>query len=137
MPTQTVWIDPELFLEHQEVRVFHTYKDDDFDQGAQRYDFTVNPQCGEADSLCHDQPCQHVFNVRELSTWQPSKQPPYCTGVHDTPENHAAWDRYWEQEQAGMKTAIIAAIDRGELSGRGWQQRQPDKSTALAPSQGA
>ena len=34
MPTQTVWIDPELFLEHQGVRVFHTYKDDDYDQGA-------------------------------------------------------------------------------------------------------
>ena len=37
MPTQTVWAEPELLVEHQGVRVFHTYKEDDYDQGAQRY----------------------------------------------------------------------------------------------------
>ncbi len=42
MPTQTVWIEPELLLEHHGVRVFHTYKEDDYDQGAKRYWFTVN-----------------------------------------------------------------------------------------------
>jgi hypothetical protein len=68
MPTQTVWIDPELLLEHQGVRVFHTYKDDDYDQGAKCYWFTLNPQCGVADSLCEDQPCRHVFEVQQLST---------------------------------------------------------------------
>ena len=119
MPKYTVWIDPELLLEHQGLRVFRTYKEDDYDQGAKVYWFTVNPQCGELDRLCEDQPCRHVFDVRELSTWQPPEQPPYCIGPNDTPENHAAWERYRELEHAVILTAITSAIERGELTSRG------------------
>jgi len=122
MPTQTVWIDPELLLEHQGVRVFHTYKEDDYDQGAKPYSFTLNPQCGVADSLCEDQPCRHVFDVQELSTWRPPVKPPYCTGSHDTPENRKAWEQYWELEVAAIRVAISAAIERGELTQSGWRQ---------------
>jgi hypothetical protein len=122
MPTQTVWIDPEVLLEHQNVRVFHTYKDDDYDQGAKRYWFTLNPQCGVADSLCEDQPCRHVFDVQELSTWRPPEKPPSCTGPRDTRENHKAWEQYWELEAAAIQSAIAAAIERGELTQSGWRQ---------------
>jgi hypothetical protein len=121
MPTQTVWIDPELFLEHQSVKVFHTYKDDDVNQGQRCYWLTVNPQCGVTAGVCEDQPCQHVFDVRELSTWQATVQSPHCTDENNTPQNHAAWERYWTQEAQVIKAAVIAAIDRGELSTRGWQ----------------
>jgi hypothetical protein len=124
MPTQTVWIDPELLLEHQGVRVFHTYKADDYDQGAQRYWFTLNRQCGVLDSLCEDKLCRHVFNVLELSTWRAPEQPPYCTGAHDTPDNRQAWEHYWELEAAAIRTAITAAIEQRELSPSGWRQRQ-------------
>ncbi len=139
MPTQIIWTDPELFLEHGGVRVFHTYKEDDMDQGPRCYEFTLNAQCGVVDSLCDDQPCRHVFDVRQLSTWQPPQQPPYCTGANDTLENHVAWERYWEQEQAAMKTAMAAAIEQGELSERGWRTCKPDKTTkaALGSSQAA
>ena len=119
MPTQTVWVEPELLLQHQGVRVFHTYKEDDYDQGAKRYWFTVNSMCGELDRLCDDQPCRHVFDVRELSTWKALEQPPYCIDANDTPENHAAWERYWESEPAAIYAAITAAIERGELTSRG------------------
>src|SRR5512136_1940236 len=95
MPTQTVWIDPELLLEHQGIRVFHTYKNDDYNQGAKRYWFTLNPQCGELDQLCDERPCRHVFDARGLSTWREPAKPPYCTGAHDTPENRKAWEQYW------------------------------------------
>jgi len=116
-----VWIDPELFLEHQGVRVYHTYKEDDYDQGERRYEFTTDARCGLLDSLCADEPCRHVFDVQALSTWQPTPQPPYCCGANDTPENRAAWQRYWELEATAITTAITAAIDRGELSARGWE----------------
>ena len=96
MPTQTVWIDPELLIEHHGVQVFHTYKHDDYDHGARRYAFTLDAQCGEGGSRCEEQPCRHLFDVRELRTWRPPRQPPFCTGSDDTPENHAAWDRYRE-----------------------------------------
>ena len=125
MPTQTVWIDPELFLEHQGVKVFHTYKDDDVNQGQRCYWLTVNPQCGVTARVCDDQPCHHVFDVRELSTWREPEHPRYCTDKNNTPENHAAWERYWNQEAQAIKAAVIAAIDRGELLTRGWQADGP------------
>jgi len=124
MPTQTVWIDPELLLEHQGVRVFHTYKEDDYDQGAKRHWFTLNIQCGVADSLCEDQPCRHVFDVQALSTWREPEKPPYCTGAHDTPENRKAWEQYWELEAVAIQAAITAAIERGELTSSGWRASQ-------------
>ncbi|MEI8045362.1 MAG: hypothetical protein WCL11_28385 [Verrucomicrobiota bacterium] len=140
MPTHTVWIDPELLLEHESVRVFLTYKEDDYDQGTRVYWFTVNPQCGELDRLCDDQPCRHVFDVRELSTWQPPAQPPFCTGANDTPENHAAWERYREHEYAAMLTTIRTAIERGELTSRGRiavSEAKNRETTASSVSAGA
>jgi hypothetical protein len=140
MPTHTAWIDPELLLEHRGVRVFLTYKEDDYDQGAKRYWFTVNPQCGELDRLCDDQLCRHVFDVRQLSAWQPPEQPPYCIGANDTPENHAAWERYRELEYAAMLTAIRTAIERGELTSRGWiavSEAKNKETTSNSVSAGA
>ena len=134
MPTQTVWVEPELFLEHQGVRAFHTYKEDDYGQGAKRYWFTVNPQCGELDRLCDDQPCRHVFDVRELSTWRPPEQPPYCIDANDTPDNHAAWERYWESELAAIQAAITTAIEQGELTSHGCAEGTAKKTEPLEPS---
>ncbi|MHB8524357.1 MAG: hypothetical protein ACYDH9_26855 [Limisphaerales bacterium] len=125
MPTQIVWIEPEQFLEHRGVRVLHTYKEDDWNQGVKKYWFTVNSKCGVADSLCDDEPCRHVFDVRALPTWQPPAQPPYCCGADDTPENRLAWQRYWELEEAAVKAALTAAIDRGELSASGCSENLP------------
>lgn len=119
MPTQTVWAEPELLVEHRGVRVFHVYKEDDYDQGTRGYWFTVNSLCGELDRLCDDQPCRHVFDVRELSTWKAITHPPYSIGANDTPENLAAWRRYWKSEPAATQAAITAAIERGELTPSG------------------
>jgi hypothetical protein len=125
MPTRTMWIDPELFLEHHGVKVLHTYKDDDVNQGQRCYWLTVNPECGVTAGVCEDQPCRHVFDVRELSTWREPEHSAYCTDKNNTPQNHAAWERYWNQEARAIKAAVIAAIDRGELSTRGWQAGGP------------
>ena len=129
MPMQTVWIDPELLLEHRGIRVFHTYKEDDYDQGARRYWFTVNSLCGELDRLCDDQPCRHVFDVRELSTWKALEQPPYCIDENDTPQNHAAWQQYWEHEQGAICTSIRAAIEKGELTLAGQAAQSEEQPT--------
>ena len=34
MPYKTIWVEPEVFLEHNGVTVYRTYRDDDIDQGA-------------------------------------------------------------------------------------------------------
>ncbi len=137
MPIQTVWIDPDLLLEHQGVRVFHTYKDDEYDQGAKRYWFTLNSLCGHLDQLCEEQPCRHVFDVRELSTWQTPEHPPYCIDEHDTPENRVAWEAYWDREELLIRQAIRVAIERRELTSAGRQDRQSAEigsDSALAKS---
>ena len=95
MPTQTVWIDPELLIEHHGVQVFHTYKHDDYDQGARRYAFTLDAQCGEGGSRCESSLADTSL-MRELRTCGHRDNRRFCTGSDDTPENHAAWDRYRE-----------------------------------------
>ena len=125
MPTQTKWVDPELFLDHGSVKVFHTYKDDDLDQGPNRYWFTLNPECSVERPACGITFCPHVFDVRELASWKPPVEPPYCTGENDTPENHAAWERYWEQESQAIRTSMKTAIDACQLGTQSNESEAP------------
>ena len=126
MPTHTVWVDPEHFLTHNGVEVYHTYRDNDADQKVNRFVFTLNPNCGIDESQCEDEPCLHAFDCRRLSTWQPVRQPPYCIGRHDNPENRAAWDRYWADELAAIKLSITAAIEKNELPLKAPQEPLPE-----------
>jgi len=135
MPYQTRWVEPDRFLEHHGVIVFHTYKDDDVDQGTKRFHFTVNTACTLYDDLCDAQECHHVFDVHDLSTWREPVRPPYCLGSHDTSENHAAWDRHWEAEQEAIRSAIIAAIERGELTASGHQPAAQPQGQPVPASQ--
>ncbi len=119
MPTRTVRVDPELYLKHQEIRVYHIYHNDDLDQGPTAYWFTVEPACGAEDAQCGQNPCRHVFDVRELPTWQPPSQPPLCIGKDDNPENYRAWENYWQLLDPATRSAIIAAIDQKILTTAG------------------
>jgi hypothetical protein len=115
MPFKTIWEDPELFLEHNGIRVFHTYKDDDINQGRRCYWLTVSPDCGVVSGMCDQQPCRHVFDARDLSTWrQPSRTQEAAGDTTDT---------YSEAETQAIKTAVITAIEKGELTPDG--RRQP------------
>ena len=116
MPTRTVWSEPELYLEHGGVRVFHTYDDDDMDQAVHQFLFTLNPECGLKEHRCDNETCPHVFDVRNLTTWQPPEQPPFCTGANNTPTNREAWKNYWQKQDAAIRAAIITAINNGELT---------------------
>lgn len=65
MPYKEEWVDPEVFLEHHEVTVYHTYKNDDFSDRNQFW-FTTEAD-GEGDS---------EFDVRKLPGFD-SKINPY------------------------------------------------------------
>ena len=43
MPTTTVFVAPELFFEHNGVKIYNTYKYDDIMQGSYTWDFTLDP----------------------------------------------------------------------------------------------
>lgn len=115
MPYLESWIDPEVRLIHNGVKIYHTYHDDDYNQGANVYSFTTN---GTDDN--HD----YHFNVGNLEV--PSAalleiHPPYKSSYEykdGTPERiaeiDAAWDEYHSPEgshQKAIDTVIREAID--------------------------
>ena len=62
MPYQTIWVEPDLFLEHNGVKVYHSYKNDDFEDPL-FYWFCVYPS---GDTSYEDD--KRDFDVGDLST---------------------------------------------------------------------
>jgi hypothetical protein len=60
MPYQTEWVDPDLAVEHEGLKVYHTYRNNDVDQGCRTYWYTTDPKLGEND----DSP--YVFDIRDI-----------------------------------------------------------------------
>ena len=56
-----MWVEPELFLEHKEVRVYHVYKDDDMSQGTRTYYYGYTIHCSENEDS---------FDIRYLSNYK-------------------------------------------------------------------
>jgi hypothetical protein len=129
MPYQNQWVDPELFMTHNGVEVYRTYKDDDVDNGFMMHWFTLETQCGMDYCICAGL-CINTFDVQELQTWKNPPHPPFLTGDQDTPENRAAWHRYEESGvmEKGIKEAIREALDIGLIGGvKGVKEWRPKK----------
>jgi len=119
VPHSTEWVEPALFLMHQEVAVYHMYKDGDTAQGPRAYAFTLNDLCGEDECVCEGQKvCKNVFEVHDLATWQAPPHPPYLIGEDNTPENQKAWEKHQKDrvECKAIETAIKLAIEQGILT---------------------
>ena len=58
MPHDTSYVEPALFIVHQDVPVYHPYKGDDVNNGPYCYWFTTDPLEAEDE-----------FDVRELPGW--------------------------------------------------------------------
>jgi hypothetical protein len=116
MPYRTVWEDPEVYLEHNGVTVYHTYKDDEVEQGPRTYYFVTNISDSE----------DEAFDVREFKV--PSRvalegHPPYLSESYSryrdaSPEQREQWGREWHLWQTGgeaevIKTILREAIDQG------------------------
>lgn len=89
MPYQTEWVDPELFLEHEGVKVFHAYKENEADEALQ-YWYAVEDD---------DDPDGIQFDVRNFDGWD-----------HDR-ENHAELIR--NAIDRGGKQALLDAAAEG------------------------
>lgn len=111
MPYQTVWIAPELFLEYRGVKVFNTYRDDDYDQGACTWWFTTD-ESGESGS---------EFDVRTLAVPSQScldKRPPALT-TSTSKEAVAQWLQWYGPggvEETAIRKALCEAIDLGLIT---------------------
>ena len=97
MPWTTEWVDPETFLTHKGVTVYHTYDGDDFAQGRRTFWFTLHPNCGEEECNCAGatSECRNVFDVRELLAWSRRANA--------------------RAEDLRIRAAIISSIDMGLL----------------------
>jgi hypothetical protein len=116
MPYLESWIDPEVRLTHNGVKIYHTYRDDDYNQGANIYYFTTNGT---------DDDAEFHFDVRELpvpsaallNIHPPSKSSDEYKKGSPTriAEIDAAWEEYHSPDgshQKAIDTVIREAIDR-------------------------
>ena len=117
MPFTTNWIDPEVALEHQGKTIYHTYKNDDYDQMTLTYSFTTD---GTEDCT------EHCFEVRDLKTmpsWQDMEShPPYIDVLEtyadplELPRLRALWAIYHKELPAKIQQVLKEAIEAGVLS---------------------
>lgn len=84
------WVKPEVALEHKGVKIYHVYKNDDYDSGPRTFWFGYS-------IFCDDEGIDS-FDVRDLAK---------MIGM-PCPES-------WEE----IKAVLIAAIDRGILTQEG------------------
>lgn len=60
----TIWVPPEVYLEHKDFVVYHIYKDDDMDNGIQRENwFTLQATGSDSDGCCAE---NGTFDIRDL-----------------------------------------------------------------------
>ena len=113
MPFRTEWVEPELFVEHRGIRVYHTYKNADRDIPRTCW-FTLDPLCGEDECNCAETPCLLVFDVRDLPNFREDDHPPFLVGAADNRANRRAWKKYQANggEDAHFRRVIMEAIER-------------------------
>lgn len=118
MPYSTAWVDPAIFMKHGSATVFCTYKNDDVEQGPNKYRFSLHDLCGMESCTCDGGTCRNVFDVRDLPGWTEPSHPPFLSGEHDTPENRRAWEKHYQDrvEETHIENVIRDAFLRGFLS---------------------
>lgn len=103
MPTNSGWVQAEVFMQHNDVTVYHAYKDDDMNNGRLQYGFTVSYTDDEAGH----------FDVRELET--PSRpllgQTPTTMSADMAAEQRQQLAKQWDEWHT-KEPSIIAAIIR-------------------------
>ncbi len=58
------WVEPELFITHNGVSVYHTYKDGCMDAGRLEYHYTTD--------ICEED--SYEFDIRDLPFYQPETE---------------------------------------------------------------
>lgn len=122
MPDSTIAVPAERFLIYGGVVVFHTYKDDDFDQGRNRFHFTTyryETEDGGFDVRDLDVPSKNLLNNHPpyLSA---SSNPDYAKASAD---QKLQWEKQWAEwhkegggEDQAIRILLVEAIDRGLIT---------------------
>jgi len=76
MPYLTTFVPAGLFLAYRGVSVYHTYRNDEVEQGERTFRFVLNPEHGESEAfdvrdllvpsaqlLCDNDDLQHILTI--------------------------------------------------------------------------
>lgn len=118
MPYKTIWVEPEVFLEHNGVTVYHTYMDDDIGQGTDRYWFRLDKEENDG-----------KFDILDVDPLNLLKNHPPFFKVNPgwesaTPQERDAimetWNKWYESGFDEARRAVLKhAIDNGLLKAPG------------------
>lgn len=109
MPYITADVEPEVFIEHNGLKVYHTYKNDCIDEGAKSYWFTTDPEGVESDDWCR-------FDVRSLATPAAAgfdRHPPFQSSdefLSAPPERQEEIRQAWSEWHTVGEPSVIAAV---------------------------
>ncbi|MDE2104551.1 MAG: hypothetical protein KGL39_45370 [Patescibacteria group bacterium] len=109
MPYETRWVAPKRALKHQNVSLYHVYKNDNVEEMILGEFYTTNPNGDD-----------NQFDVRKLSTWTEPPHPPFTNtakNVRDLARLELAWKKYHAAgtEQKHIFKVLRRAIEKGEL----------------------
>lgn len=123
MPWIQEWTDNELFVEHNGVRVYHTYAENEESDGYRSSTFCWSPDNDEYGDSMGD----HTFDVTELPLYGElvdSERPPYIH-IHnsevppgyerDSPELRARWESFHTHDDDLIRDLIRKSLDNGDL----------------------
>lgn len=74
MPYFHEWVEPTIFIEHNNIKIYHTYRNDDIEQGTANYYYTTNKYNTDYKNPCSD---EAIFDVHDLPNWIEPPHPPY------------------------------------------------------------
>lgn len=115
MPTITTYVAPELFKVIGGYKVYHTYKNNDREQGARTYAFTLNAHSDEED---FDVRVLEVPAVKLLDNHPPFKVNSDPAWANATAEERAIISQQWKVWQAtGEEDAIAKVIEEAMAAG--------------------
>ena len=111
MPYSTEWIDPEVFIEHEGVSIYHTCKNCDLRNGPFSYWFTTNDDDSDED---------YYFDVRDLRLFVSDPEKALDDGTYPPPlKEKPAFRELMNgpnpNEDEIIKRIIRTAIEQGLL----------------------
>lgn len=122
MPYEITWVDPEIFLEHNGVTIYCTYKYDEVSNGPYDNWFTMYLGYSESSGTYDkDQNRCGAFDIRELPGYKEilKSKPPYIDTANDSDEvvrkKNMLWAQWRQVEPAMIRDFLRGAIDRGDL----------------------
>jgi hypothetical protein len=111
--------EPDIFVEHNGVTVYHCYNGDEAGLAHETYEFSLNRSCGNRTCMCGLR-CRFQFDVRKLPNYVEVPKPlPVDKPGAMSDQNIKKWKYYFSSQADYHRQAICTAIERGYIKSGG------------------